>query len=79
MRSQNVSETPQNEPSIAIEDELQQAHLEALRLETEIREYLQLQTGELALQESRKSIELSNSQIEEAKRGQSEHLKQTDD
>ena len=50
-------------------DELQQVHLKAARLETEIRDFLQLQTGELALQESRKSIELSNSQIEEAKRG----------
>ena len=77
--SQNIRDTSQNEPCIAIEDELQQAHLEALRLETEIREYLQLQTGELALQESRKSIELSNSQIEEEKRGQSKHLKQTVD
>ncbi|CAF9919847.1 MAG: hypothetical protein ALECFALPRED_001319 [Alectoria fallacina] len=57
------------EPFIEIEDQLQQAHLEAHRLENEIRDYLQLQIGELALQESRKSIELSGSQIEEAKRG----------
>ena len=68
-RSQNTLETPLDEPSIEIEDQLQQAHLEAHRLETEIRDYLQLQTGELSLQASRKSIELSSSQIEEAKRG----------
>ena len=49
MRSQNTLETPLNERSIEIEDQLQQAHLEAHRLETEIREYLQLQTGGLSL------------------------------
>ena len=68
-RSQSTLGTPLNEPSTEIEDQLQQAHLEAHRLETEIREYLQLQTGELSLQASRKSIELSSSQIEETKRG----------
>lgn len=68
-RSQSTLSRPLNGPSIEIEDQLQQAHLEAHRLETEIRDYLQLQTGELSLQESRKSIELSSSQIEEAKRG----------
>ena len=67
--SQMPCDTPQDEPYIEIEDQLQQAHFEARRLETEIRDFLQLQTGELALQESRKSIELSSSQIEEAKRG----------
>lgn len=75
MGSQKTRDTSQTEPSIAIDDELRQANLEAIRLETEIREYLQLQTGELALQESRKSIELSNFQIEEAKRGQSKFSK----
>ncbi|KAL8851794.1 MAG: hypothetical protein Q9221_003308 [Calogaya cf. arnoldii] len=41
---------------------------EANRLEGQIREYLQLQTGILALKESRKSIEVSNQQIQEGKR-----------
>ena len=41
---------------------------EGARLETEIKDYLQLQVGNLALEESKKSIELSNAQIEEAKR-----------
>ena len=63
-RSHLPCNTSQGGPSTEIEDQLQHAHLEAHRLETEIRDYLQLQTGELALQESRKSIELSNSQIE---------------
>ncbi len=68
------SEAFQSTSLTAVEDELRQARLEASRLETEIRDFLQLQTGELALQESRKSIELSNSQIEEAKRGQSKRF-----
>ena len=42
---------------------------EAHRLEEEIRDYLQLQTGQLALLESKKSIEFSNDQIQESKRG----------
>ena len=42
---------------------------EARRLEADIRDYLQVQVGQLALQESRKSIELANYQIREGKRG----------
>ena len=42
---------------------------EACRLEAEIRDYLQVQAGHLALLESRKSIERSNYQIWEGKRG----------
>ena len=41
----------------------------ARRLEAEIRDFMQLQVGSLALEESRKSIDLSNSQIREAKSG----------
>lgn len=41
----------------------------ASRLEGHIRENLQLQTGKLALEESKKSIEVSNQQIGESKRG----------
>ena len=54
-----------------IEDDTKQVHLEAHRLEAEIRDYLQLQTGVVAIQESRRSIELSNLQIEEGRRGKS--------
>ena len=41
---------------------------EARRLEAEIRDHLQLQGSQLALEESKKSIELSNRQIDESKR-----------
>ena len=41
---------------------------EASRLEAEIRDYLQLQGSKLALEESKKSIQLSNHQINEGKR-----------
>lgn len=75
MRSQQTLDVRQERSFITIEDDLKQSRLEARRLETEIRDCLQLQTGELALQESRKSIELSNLQIEEGKRGQFKCLK----
>ncbi len=42
---------------------------EAYALEAEIRDFLQLQTSQLSLLESRKSIELSNNQFQENKRG----------
>ena len=46
-------------------------YLETARaLEAEIRDCLQLEVGSLALQESKKSIELSSLQIEESKRGE---------
>ncbi|KAF6218137.1 hypothetical protein HO133_006096 [Letharia lupina] len=39
---------------------------EARRLEAEVRDYMQLQVGNLSLEESRRSIELSNIQIRES-------------
>ncbi|MCJ1326394.1 hypothetical protein MMC10_003058 [Thelotrema lepadinum] len=51
-----------------VSNEFDAAIAESIRLELEMKDYLQLQVGDLALQESRKSIELSNAQIEEAKR-----------
>lgn len=65
-------DTPQRQSLMTLESDLQQIRLVAARLEAEIRDYLQLQTGELAFEESNKPIELSNCQIEEAKRGQFE-------
>ena len=50
------------------EADLIQIHQEAGRLESQVRDFMQLQVGELALQESKKSIQLSNQQIEEGKR-----------
>lgn len=43
---------------------------ETRRLEAEIRDFLQLQVGQLSLLESRKSIEVSNNQLQESKRGE---------
>ncbi len=74
LSSQEPNDTCQTTLLTTIEGDLEQARVEASRVETEIRDFLQLQTGELALQESRRSIELANSQIEEAKRGQSKHF-----
>ena len=73
VRGRMANDTQHSNPFEMVENELRQACLEARRWEAEIRDYLQLQTGELALKESRKSIELSNLQIEEAKRGQLQH------
>lgn len=69
VRSQMTNEVRKSTSFTTIEDDLRQTHLNARRCETEILDYLQLQTGELARQESKKSIDLSNFQIEEAKRG----------
>lgn len=71
LRSQRMLDVRQGKLFTMVEDDLQQVRLDAHRLETEIRDYLQLQTGVMAIHESRKSIELSNIQIEEGKRGQS--------
>ncbi|KAL8915123.1 MAG: hypothetical protein Q9172_006952 [Xanthocarpia lactea] len=50
------------------EEEIGQVIAESNRLESQIRDYLQLRAGTLGLEESRRSIDLSNRQIEEAKR-----------
>ena len=42
---------------------------DARRLDTEVRDFKQIQVGDLALKESQKSIELSTAQIREAKSG----------
>ncbi|KAL8924898.1 MAG: hypothetical protein Q9208_003781 [Pyrenodesmia sp. 3 TL-2023] len=51
-------------------DELKEDMVEADRLEGQVRDFMQLQVGSLSLQESRNSIELSNRQMEENKRGE---------
>ena len=71
IRSQTCADWPLNKLWLKVEDNLRTTHEEARRLEAQLRDYLQLQVGEWALQESKKSIELSNRQIEEGKRGQS--------
>ena len=69
--SQKAGDLLSTKSWLEAEADLKRTHQEAARLEAQIRDYLQLQVGELALQESKKSIELSNRQIEEGKRGQS--------
>ena len=55
----------------SVQEFYKSVHTSALRLETEVRDYLELQSGRMALKESQKSILLSSLQIEENKRGSS--------
>ena len=50
--------------------ELKSVIADARRLDAEIRDFQQLQVGNLALEESRRSIKLSNAQIREARSGE---------
>lgn len=52
-----------------LDDDIKEAIIEARAREAEARDYMQLQIGNLSISESRKSIQLSNQQIDEAKRG----------
>ena len=52
-----------------VEAEFNEVTANGDRLETSLRDRLQLEVGKLGLEESRKSIDLSNRQIEEGKRG----------
>ena len=59
-----------NQPSyVSIVANLRSLIADARRLDAEVRDFKQIQVGDLALEESRKSIELSNAQIREAKSG----------
>ena len=60
---------PKSAAYLSIKQEIGQINNEARRLDAEVRDYLQLVVGNLSLEESRKSIELSNHQILEGKRG----------
>ena len=71
IRSQKCADWPLSKSWLRVEDDLRATHKEARRFETQLRDYLQIKVGEWALQETKKSIELSNRQIEEGKRGQS--------
>lgn len=58
------------EPSyMSLKADLKHLIDEARRLETKVRDYMQLQVGNLSLEESRRSIELSNLQIGESRSG----------
>ena len=67
--AEDANYLPDSSAYLSIKQETDQIHNEALRLETEVRDYLQLEVGNLSLEESRRSIELSNHQIQEGKRG----------
>ena len=66
---QKTSEWLQKPVYKFMEQQVAQCCLQARRLEFEARDSLQLEAGLLALQESRNSIELSNHQIQEGRRG----------
>ena len=53
-----------------IKEDANRKYAEAQRLESQVRDYMQLEVGKLSLEESRKSVELSNHQILEGKRVQ---------
>ena len=55
----------------SVQEYYKPVHTSALRLEAEVRDYLELQSGRMALKGSQKSILLSSLQIEESKRGSS--------
>lgn len=70
VRSLNIADWQKDGAFLKTKDDLEKASREAHNLDVEIRDYLQILFGDWSLQESRKSIELSNLQIEEGKRGQ---------
>ena len=53
----------------SLEEEIKEAIAEARIRDTEFRDCMQIQMGNLSIRESRRSIELSNEQFDEAKRG----------
>ena len=67
--AEDANYLPNSSAYLRIKQETDQIHNEARRLDAEVRDYLQLEVGNLSLEESRKSIELSNHQIQEGKRG----------
>ena len=69
LRMQGVSNPQHYEAFSIIGDDSKCCLEDAHSLEAELRDWLQLRVGSLALQESKKSIQLSNLQMEEAKRG----------
>ncbi|KAM0803805.1 hypothetical protein BDR22DRAFT_697815 [Usnea florida] len=66
-RSQNAPEWLKEQPWLSQEEEIIEAVSEARAVEAEARDHMQLQIGNLSIEESRKSIQLSNQQMSEAK------------
>ena len=68
-KSQGEGDLLTSQEYLRMEELWEDAIREARLLETEVRDVLQLQSSQLSLQESKKSIDLSNHQIEESRRG----------
>ena len=68
-RLQNSAKWLEGQLWISQKEETREAIIEARAKEAEARDYMQLQIGNLSIKESRKSIQLSNQQMSEAKRG----------
>ena len=69
LRDQHILKPEKYEYFSIFIDETHENINDVRALECEIRDWLQLRVGSLALEESKKSIEASNLQIEESKRG----------
>ena len=69
VRSQDGAEWLKDKTWSSQDEDIREAIAEARTCDAEVRDYIQIQIGNLSIQESRKSIQLSNQQIDEAKRG----------
>ena len=68
-RSQNAAHWLGTKQWLRQDADIGEALVMARAKEAEVRDYMQLQIGNLSISESRKSIQLSNQQMNEAKRG----------
>ena len=68
VRSQNAEEWLKSQTWLSQDESIRVALAEAQTADAEVRDYMQLQIGNLSILESRKSIQLSNQQFDEAKR-----------
>ena len=68
-RSQNAANWLESETWLNQDADIRETLAMARTKELEVRDYMQLQIGNLSISESRKSIQLSNQQMSEAKRG----------
>ena len=68
VRSQDAAEWLKSQTWLVQDENILEALAEARTVDAEVRDYMQLQIGNLSILESRKSIQLSNQQFDEAKR-----------
>ena len=68
VRSQNAEEWLKSQTWLSQDENIREALAEAKTVDAEVRDYMQLQIGNLSILESRKSIQLSNQQFDEARR-----------